>query len=105
MSEEPSRETRIDRAVRRLDRAATLLDQRISRRIAEAGAQGGSLIEEDRARLAAELDAARGRERELEAAGAEASQALATAIAELRGALGDNALGDQDRAPVREGKG
>jgi hypothetical protein len=89
MSEEPSRETRIDRAVRRLDRAATLLGQRISRRVAEAGAQAGSLIDEDRARLAAELDAARGRERELEAAGTEASQALATAIGELRTALGD----------------
>jgi Domain of unknown function (DUF4164) len=87
MSQEPSRETRIDRAIRRLDRAATLLDQRISRRVAEAGAQGGSLIDEDRARLAAELDAARSRERELEAAGDEASRALATAIAELRSAL------------------
>jgi methionine synthase II (cobalamin-independent) len=87
MSEEPGRETRIERAVRRLERAATQLDQRISRRIAEAEAQGGSLIDEDRARLAAELDAARGRERELEAAGAEASQALATAIAELQTAL------------------
>jgi len=42
MSEEPSRDTRIDRAVRRLDRAATLLGQRISRRISEAQAQGGS---------------------------------------------------------------
>ena len=89
MSEEPSRETRIDRAVRRLDRAATQLGQRISRRVAEAGAQAGSLIDEDRARLAAELDAARGRERELEAAGTEASQALATAITELRSVLGD----------------
>jgi hypothetical protein len=87
MSEEASREVRIDRAVRKLDRAATLLDQRISRRIAEAEAQGGSLIDGDRARLAAELDIARGRERELEAAGAEASQALATAIAELKSAL------------------
>jgi hypothetical protein len=89
MSEEPSRETRIDRAARRLDRAATLLGQRLSRRIAEAQAQGGSLIDEDRARLAAELDAARGRERELEAAGAEASQALAAVIAEMQTALGD----------------
>jgi hypothetical protein len=99
MSEEASREIRIDRAVRRLDRAATLLDQRISRRIAEAEAQGGSLIDGDRARLAAELDAARGRERELEAAGAQASQALATAIAELK-----TALGDQDRQQDRQGR-
>ncbi len=91
MSQEPSRETRIDRAVRRLDRAATLLDQRILRRVAEAGAQGGSMIDEDRARLAAELDAARGRERELEVAGNEASRALAAAIAELETALGARA--------------
>ena len=97
MSEEPSRELRIDRAVRRLDRAATQLGQRISRRIAEAGAHGGSLIDEDRARLAAELDAARGRERELESAGAEASLALASAIAELRNALGDTQTVDRDR--------
>jgi hypothetical protein len=108
MSEKPSRETRIDRAVSRLDRAATLLEQRISRRIAEAEAQGGSLIDEDRARLAAELDAARGRERELEAAGADASQALATAIVELRSALGDagdTALGDRDYPRARKGEG
>jgi hypothetical protein len=97
MSEEPSREIRIDRAVRRLDRAATLLGQRISHRVAEAQAQGGSLIDEDRGRLAAELDAARGRERELEAAAAEASLALATAIAELRSALGDKDGVDGDR--------
>jgi hypothetical protein len=90
MSEEPSREQRIDRAVRRLDRAATLLGQRITRRIAEAEAQGGSLIDEDRARLAAELDAASSRERALEAAGAEASQALANAIAELQAAVGED---------------
>jgi hypothetical protein len=96
MSEEPSRETRIDRAIRRLDRAATLLDQRIARRIAEAEAQAGSMIDGDRARLAAELDAARGRERELESAGAEASQALANAIAELHIAV-------QPRDPAGEG--
>jgi hypothetical protein len=95
MSEEPAPETRIDRAARRLDRAVTLLEQRIARRIAEAQAQGGSLIEEDRARLAAELDAARGRERELEAAGAEASRALAAAIEEMQTALGD--MSPQDR--------
>ena len=93
MSDDASRENRIERAVRRLDRAATLLDQRISRRIAEAEAQGGSLMDGDRARLATELDAARSRERELEAAGAEASEALARAIAELRAAIGDDVSG------------
>jgi len=91
MSQDAGREAKIDRAIRRLDRAATLLDQRISRRISEAEAQGGSMIDGDRARLAAELDAARGRERELEAAGQEASAALARAIAEVRAALGPDA--------------
>jgi len=81
---EEGRDGRIDLAIRRLDRAVTLLGQRIERRIAEAQAQSGSLVDTDRARLAAELDAARSRERELEAAGAEASDALASAIAELK---------------------
>jgi hypothetical protein len=99
MSEEPSRETRIDRAVGRLDRAATLLGQRIARRVAEAGAQGGSLIDEDRARLAAELDAARSRERDLESAGDQAAKALATAIAELQSAL---AAADSGQGPDRQ---
>ena len=39
--------------------------------------------------LAAELDASRARERELEAAGQAASQALGRAIAGVRTALGD----------------
>jgi hypothetical protein len=81
--------SRIDLAIRRLDRAVTLLDQRIGRRIVEAEAQSGSLVDTDRARLAAELDAARGREKELEAAASEASAALANAITELRLALND----------------
>jgi hypothetical protein len=84
---EADRENRIDQAMRRLDRAATVLEQRLSRRIAEAEAQGGSLVEADRARLAAELDLARARERDLEAAGAEASRALANAIAQLSAAV------------------
>jgi hypothetical protein len=84
---EADRENRIDKAARRLDRAATVLEQRLSRRVAEAQAEAGSLVDADRARLAAELDAARARERELEAAAAEASGALANAIDQLRGAL------------------
>jgi hypothetical protein len=92
----PNREDRIDRAIRRLDRAATVLEQRLGRRIAQAQAQGGSLADSDRARLAAELDAARARERELEAAGAEASQALANAIEQLRAALKECDRGKHD---------
>jgi hypothetical protein len=81
------RVSRIDLAIRRIDRAVTLLAQRIERRVAEAEAQSGSLVDTDRARLAAELDDARGRERDLEAAGAEASAALANAIEQLRAAV------------------
>jgi F0F1-type ATP synthase membrane subunit b/b' len=90
------REDRIERAVRRLHRAASVLEQRLERRIAEAQAHAGGLADADRARLAAELDAARARERELEAAGAEASRALANAIDQLRAAAGDL---DEDPAP------
>jgi exonuclease VII large subunit len=93
-----SREDRIDRAIRRLDRAASVLEQRLGRRIAEAEAQAGSLADADRARLAAELDLARARERELEAAGAEASRALANAIRALRAAV-ENALPAEAPAP------
>ena len=54
-----------------------MLEQRLAKRMAEAGAQAGDLFDQDRAKLAAELDAARARERELDEAGAEASEALA----------------------------
>ncbi|MEO8811623.1 MAG: hypothetical protein ABI376_01760 [Caulobacteraceae bacterium] len=82
---------RLDVAIRRLERAMALLDQRLAARLAEAGAQAGGLFDQDRSQLAADLDAARGRERELREAGAQASAALAEAIAELRGRLGSHA--------------
>ena len=87
MAQEQDRESPIDRAVKRLDLAVTLLGQRISRGDARALADSGSLVDADRARLAAELDTARGREAALEAAGADASAALANAISELREAI------------------
>lgn len=87
------REDLIEQAVKRLDLSVTLLGQRISRGMARAQAHSGSLVDEDRARLAAELDAARSREAALEAAGAEASLALANAITEMRAALGPEAEG------------
>jgi hypothetical protein len=71
---------RIDHAFRRLDQAATLLEQRLARSVAAGAAAAGGAMDLDRARLAAELDAARSRELALEAAGAEASAALAQAI-------------------------
>jgi hypothetical protein len=75
---------RIDQALKRLNQAATLLDQRIARRAGAAAAEAGGAMDVDRARLAAELDAARSRELALEEAGAEASAALAEAIDALR---------------------
>jgi len=89
MAADGAPESGIDRAIRRLDRVATLLNQRITRRTSHAEAEAGSISDADRARLAAELDAARARERQLEVAGAEASQALAEAITQLRTILGD----------------
>ena len=86
---EPGAEDRIDQAAKRMDRAVSLLEQRLSRLSGEA--QAGGLFDQDRANLAAELDEARARERELEAAGAEASAALGRAILEIRAALNGSA--------------
>jgi hypothetical protein len=79
----------LDLAVRRLERAVAMLESRMTDRMAQAGAEAGGLFDQDRARLAAELDAARSRERALEEAGAQASEALGRAIDEIRAALGD----------------
>ena len=85
MKAEAGQSGRLDVAVQRLERALTMLDQRLAMRLAQAGADAGGLFDQDRAKLAADLDACRARERELEEAGAEASEALGRAIAELRG--------------------
>lgn len=77
----------IERAAKRLEKAVMRLESRLSRLNGEADA--GGLFDEDRSRLAAELDAARGRERELAEAGEQASKALARAIAEIRAALSE----------------
>lgn len=78
---------RIDQAAKRLERSVALLEQRLSRLSGEA--QSGGLFDEDRAKLAQELDASRARERELAEAGDQASKALGRAIAEIRAALGE----------------
>jgi Domain of unknown function (DUF4164) len=83
---------RLEAATTRLERALALLDQRLAKRLAEAGAQAGDLFDQDRTKLAADLDACRSRERELAEAGAQASEALTKAIAELRGQLGPEAV-------------
>ena len=80
-------ESALDVAARRLEQAVHVLEQRLAQRLKTAGAEAGGLFDQDRANLAAELDEARARERELEAAGAEASAALGRAILEIRAAL------------------
>ena len=79
-------EDSIERAARRLEKAVMALEKRLSRLNGEADA--GGLFDEDRSKLAAELDAARARERELAEAGQQASVALGRAISEIKAALG-----------------
>ena len=86
---ESGAEDRIETTARRLERAVVLLEQRLSRLSGEAKA--GGLFDQDRAKLAEELDTARARERELSEAGEQASRALGRAIAEIRAALTDPA--------------
>jgi hypothetical protein len=92
----------LDQAVKRLDRAVGLLEQRMKQG-APSGGEGG-LFDQDRARLAAELDQARAREKELEAAGAEASAALGRAIAEIQAALtsAEDTASDESESPETE---
>ena len=80
-------ETPLDAALRRLDRAMASLEARLSNRLAAMETRGDDLFDHDRAQLAAELDAARAREKALEAMAAEASAALGRAAAEVRAAL------------------
>jgi hypothetical protein len=80
----------LDAAIKRLERATAMLQQRLANRVQEAGAAAGGAFDQDRAKLAAELDAARARERELMAAGADASAALGRAIEDIRQALGQD---------------
>lgn len=80
-------ETALDLAAKRLESALHVLEQRLSQRLKDAGAAAGGLFDQDRARLAEQLDQARARERELEDAGAQASAALGRAIEEIRATL------------------
>ena len=89
-------ESALDLAARRLEQAVHVLEQRLAQRLKTAGDAVGGLFDQDRANLAAELDDARAREKELEAAGAEASAALGRAILEIRAAL--NGAGSQTSA-------
>lgn len=80
---------RLEAAVGRLERALAMLDQRLAKLLAEAGARAGDLFDQDRAKLAVDLDAAEARGRDLKEAAGEASAALAKAISELRAELGE----------------
>jgi hypothetical protein len=93
MSVETGQSGRLDVAVRRVERAMMLLEQRLARKVAEAGAQAGDLFDQDRTQLAADLDHCRARVRELEEAGAQASAALDAAIAEVRAAMAERVAG------------
>jgi hypothetical protein len=84
-------ESALDAAAKRLENALHVLEQRLAQRVKQAGADAGGLFDQDRSNLAAELDAARARERELEEAGAQASAALGRAIQEIRAALNGQA--------------
>ncbi|HEY5289967.1 MAG TPA: DUF4164 family protein [Caulobacteraceae bacterium] len=75
---------RLEAATQRLERAVTMLEQRLTKRLAEAGAEAGDLFDQDRTKLASDLDVARARERQLEEAAVQASAALANAISELK---------------------
>ena len=89
MTDETQTPIGLDEAARRLDHALARLEVRMTALAGQAENANGGLFDEDRSQLAAELDAARGRERELETAGQAASQALGRAITQIRAALGD----------------
>lgn len=104
----PADGTALDLAVRRLERAVSQLEQRLAAKAAEvraaapvaAPAEPGLFPEtfgdDERARLLADLEAAREREKALEEAGEQASAALGRAIAEIRSALGDESVANDD---------
>jgi hypothetical protein len=91
MMQEAEADSALDSAMRRLERATALLESRLDTLVQTAAGAAGGLFEEDRSKLADELDAARGRERELKAAGEDAARALDRAITEIRQVLGGQA--------------
>jgi hypothetical protein len=78
----------LEGAAKRLENALGLLEHRLAR---TPPAGDSRLLDEERARLYSELTQARAREKELEAAGAEASAALGRAIAEIQATLAGEA--------------
>jgi len=104
----PADGTALDLAVRRLERAMSALEQRLAAKAAEAArapalplaaalsTEPGLFDDQERTRLIADLEAAREREKALEEAGEQASAALGRAIAEIRSALGDESVANDD---------
>jgi hypothetical protein len=111
----PGEGNALELAARRLERAVSQLEQKITAErtarlaafsAAAAAASSSGLVglasgepglfdaeaESKAARLAVDLEAARAREKALEEAGEQASEALGRAIAEIRAALGDESL-------------
>lgn len=102
MNRESAGDSALDQAAKRLDRAVAQLEQRMAARAPQAGEEPGGLFDQDRAKLADELDKARARERALEEAGAEASAALGRAIAEIQAALADHDTAADEHADESE---
>ncbi|MBO9559857.1 MAG: hypothetical protein J7515_14910 [Caulobacter sp.] len=98
----PGEGNALELAARRLERAVSQLEQKIAAERAARPVLSGSgepglfdgdaEAESKAARLALDLEAARAREKALEEAGEQASEALGRAIAEIRAALGDESL-------------
>jgi len=81
----------VDLAVLRLERAVSLLEARLGDVMGAAQTNSSGLFDEDRSRLAAELDASRAREQALVEAGRQASTALGKAIVGIKSALTEEA--------------
>jgi hypothetical protein len=81
----------VDLAVLRLERAVSLLEARLGDVMGAAQSSNSGLFDEDRSRLAAELDASRAREQDLAEAGRQASTALGKAIVGIKSALSEEA--------------
>ncbi len=86
MTADGGAESALNLATRRLEAAVAALEERLALRQG-----GGAASQAEHARLEADLETARARERDLEAAGAQASEALTRAIADIRSALSQGA--------------
>jgi hypothetical protein len=80
-------EDALEAAYKRLERALALLETKVEASKSNVNDGAGSVFDFDRSKLANELDEARAKQRDLETAGREASEALGRAISEIRGAL------------------